>query len=141
MAVKARPDGYHTMTPFFQVENPDGFMQFIQSTYGAEQTQLIRMPDGHVAHAEFRIGDSPLMLTQGTNMPEGIYLYVEDVDSIYRKALDAGATSVTAPEDKFWGDRQAGVRDAWGNMWFLATRKEDVSEEELQRRLTQNRPE
>jgi PhnB protein len=135
MAVKAQPDGYHTITPFYQCEDADAFMEFLKSVFEARQMQIMRMPDGHVAHAEFLIGDSRLMFSQGTNMPEGAYLYLEDVDATYGKALEAGAASVSEPADQFWGDRQAGVKDRWGNMWFLATRKEDVSEEELQKRM------
>lgn len=134
MTLSYKPDGYHTVTPFYQVEDADAFMSFLRDAFDARETQMIRTPEGTVAHAEFVIGDSPIMLTDGGTMPNGVYLYVPDVDSVYSKALQAGAASVSEPEDQFWGDRQAGVRDRWGNMYFIATRKEEVPEDELARR-------
>jgi uncharacterized glyoxalase superfamily protein PhnB len=95
-------------------------------------------PDGVVMHAEVRIGDSMVMLSDGGGewkpMPAVLYLYVPDADATYRRALDAGATSVQEPTTQFYGDRHGGVRDPSGNVWWIATRVEDVSPEELQKR-------
>lgn len=135
MTTKFKPDAYHTITPFFQLRDADRFIEFIKTTFDAEQTEIMRAPDGHVAHAEFRIGDSTVMLAEGDPKPLGLYLYLEDVDAVYRKALQAGGKSSQEPTDQFWGDRQAAVLDQWDNMWFIATNKETVSPEELQRRM------
>jgi PhnB protein len=89
-------------------------------------------------HAEVRIGDSVVMMGEPADesslMPGMIHLYVDDVDTTYQRALQAGATSLREPEDQFYGDRSAGVRDAFGNVWWIATHKEDVSPEEMKRR-------
>ena len=99
----------------------------------------MRDPDGSVRHAEVRIGDSHVMMGEAggewTPMPAGIHLYVEDCDAIYRRALQAGGTSLREPADQFYGDRSAVVRDAFGNRWSLATYIEDVSDEEMSRRM------
>ncbi len=134
MSVRAQPDGYHTITPFFTVKDADRFIDFIGAAFGAETTEMMRTPDGRIGHAEARIGDSPIMIADGATMPSAMYLYLPDVNAVYAKALRAGAASEQEPQDQFWGDRQAAVKDAWGNMWFLATHVEDVSPEELQRR-------
>jgi PhnB protein len=95
-------------------------------------------PDGTVGHAEVRIGGSPVMMGEARGpwpaMPCAIYLYVNDTDAVYRRALAAGATSLMEPADQFYGDRNAGVKDPCGNFWWIATHKEDVSPEELQAR-------
>jgi PhnB protein len=135
MAAKFQPDGYHTLTPFFQVEDADAFMTFVTAVFSAEETEVIRRPDGRVGHAELRIGDSLLMLAEGDRMPIAVYVYLPDVDSVYARALGAGATASSEPADQFWGDRQGAFRDAWGNMWFVATHREDVPVAELQRQM------
>ena len=89
-------------------------------------------------HAEVKIGDSRIMLAEAcgawTPMPTMIHLYVPDTDATYRSALEAGATSLQEPADQFYGDRSGGVKDAFGNHWWIATHKEDLSAEEMQRR-------
>jgi uncharacterized glyoxalase superfamily protein PhnB len=95
-------------------------------------------PDGTIMHAEVRIGDSPVMMGEARGehkpMPGSIYLYVDDTDATYRRALQAGATSLMEPADQFYGDRSASVVDPVGNHWFIATHIEDVPPEELARR-------
>jgi PhnB protein len=95
-------------------------------------------PGGAVLHAEVRIGDSMLMLTDGGGdwkpMPAALYLYVNDADATYQRALTAGATSVMEPVTQFYGDRHGGVKDPSGNIWWIATHVEDVSPEELRKR-------
>ena len=98
------------------------------------------MSDGPIGHAEVRLGDSVIMVSdaQGEEykpMAAGIHLYVEDCDAIYKRALDAGATSIMEPADQFYGDRSAGVRDQFGNHWWIATHKEDLSKEEIAKRM------
>ncbi|CAN5371059.1 hypothetical protein BH18THE2_BH18THE2_33350 [soil metagenome] len=98
------------------------------------------MPDGTIGHAEVRLGDSVIMVSdaQGEEykpMQSGIHLYVEDCDSIYKRALEAGATSIMEPADQFYGDRSAGVKDQFGNRWWIATHKEDLSKEEIAKRM------
>ena len=105
----------------------------------------MRLPDGRVMHAQVRIGDSPIMMGQAREewpaMPACIYLYVEDADAGYEKALAAGATSLEVPRDEFYGDRHGSVRDSQGNIWWIATHIEDVSPEEIERRAAEMRGE
>jgi PhnB protein len=140
MAVKAKPDAYRTLTPFFQVQEADRFIEFMKTVFGAQETEMMRRPDGTVAHAEFRIGDSMVMLGQSETMPLALYVYLDDVDGVFRKGLEAGGASEQDPVDQPWGDRQASVKDPWGNLWFIATHKEDVSMEELERRMAAAAP-
>jgi len=94
--------------------------------------------DGSIGHAEVRIGDSVIMLSDARDqwkpLQSAVYLYVPDTDVVYRRALEAGATSVMEPADQFYGDRNAGVQDPAGNFWWIGTHQEDVSREELERR-------
>ena len=93
-----------------------------------------------IQHARVRVGDSPIMMGEPvgdiTPMPATLYVYVDDPDAAYERALKAGAISVRAPADQFYGDRNAGVQDASGNQWWMAAHKEDVSPEELANRLS-----
>lgn len=136
--VKPIPDGYHTVTPYLIVEGVAGLIDFLKQAFDAVETERLPGPDGKVGHGEVRIGDSIVMMGEASGewkaMPGFIYLYVNDTDATYKRALDAGATSVMEPADQFYGDRNAGVKDASGNMWWIATRKENVSPEELRKR-------
>ena len=138
MAVKAIPDGYHTITPYVVVEGAAKFIEFLAQAFGAKVKERMDRPDGKVAHAEVWLGDSILMLGETTPQAKpqsaGIYLYVPDVDATYGSALAAGATSEAEPANQFYGDRNARVRDAWGNSWAMATHVEDVPPEEMMRR-------
>jgi PhnB protein len=141
MAVKPIPDGYRTVTPYLIVQGVDEVLDFMQQAFAAEEK--VRMTDekGSTNHAEFRIGDSLVMVGEASErwspMPGVIHLYVEDCDAIYRRAVEAGGTSVQEPEDQFYGDRMAGVRDVAGNMWWIATHVEDVPPEEMAKRAAQ----
>jgi uncharacterized glyoxalase superfamily protein PhnB len=138
MAVQPKPEGYHTVTPYFIVRGAADLIAFMQQAFGAQERERHGRPDGKIMHAEVRIGDSIVML--GDASPEfepartSIHLYVDDVDGTYRSALDAGGTSLREPEDQFYGDRSAGIQDRFGNQWWLAKHVEDVSPEEMQRR-------
>ena len=132
------PDGYHSVTPYLTVADADRLMLFVKSAFGAQEVLAHRAPDGTIQHAESRIGDSIVMMGRVRGemkpMPGMIYLYVPDVDAVYRAGLDAGGKSLREPADQFYGDRTAAVEDPCGNQWYMATHIEDVSPEEFQRR-------
>lgn len=138
MAVKPIPDGYHSITPYLVVEGAARLLDFAKRAFAAEETMRLAAPHGRIGHAEIRIGDSPVMIADvpagSAPMPATIHLYVADADAAYRHALDAGATSVRPPADQFYGDRNAGIVDPVGNHWWIATRIEDLSPDELARR-------
>ena len=137
MAVKAIPDGYHSVTPYLIVKGAEQLIDFLKEAFGAQETFRMPGPEG-IMHAEVRIGDSAVMMSDAMAefgpMPTMIHLYVEDVDAVYKRALEAGATPVQELKDQFYGDRAGGVRDAFGNLWYIATHVEDVPFEELERR-------
>jgi uncharacterized glyoxalase superfamily protein PhnB len=144
MAVKPIPDGYHSVTPMIVAEGAGKLIDFMKQAFGAEERLRMPMPDGSVAHAELTIGDSVVMVSDATpQWPAAgcsVHLYVEDVDAVYKRALEAGATSRMAPEDRFYGDRAAAVEDPSGNLWSLATHIEDVPEDEMMRRMATMMP-
>ena len=146
MSVSYRPEGYASVTPYLTIDGAAKAIQFYKDAFGA--TELFRMPMGdRIAHAEIRIGDSHVMLSDefpdmgylGPNKRGGatssLMVYVEDVDSAYRRALDAGASQERAVEDQFWGDRMGTLVDPFGHRWSLATHTEEVSGEEMERRM------
>ena len=145
MAVKAIPDGFHSVTPYLVVPGVAQLLDFLKQTF---ETHEVHPPmtrsDGTIMHAEIRIGDSVVMMGEPrdelTPLPGSLYVYVSDVDAVYKRALQAGATSLTEPADQFYGDRTAGVQDPVGNRWWIATHKEDVSPEELAKRAEALRP-
>lgn len=139
MAVKPIPDGYHSITPYLVVPGAMKLIDFLKQGLGATVAEPpMTRPDGAVMHAEVRIGDSIVMMGEPMGdmpaMPATMYLYVPDVDAVYRKALAAGGTSVREPADMFYGDRHGGVKDPSGNVWWIATHIEDVPPDELKRR-------
>lgn len=135
------PSGYHTVTPYMRVTGAAEFIDFLQRAFGAKEHHRSLAPDGAIMHADVTIGDSHLMLTEGkenfASLPGSNFLYVADVDATYRSAIGAGATSMMEPSDQFYGDRTAGVRDPFGNDWWIGTHIEDLSAEELHRRHQQ----
>ncbi len=142
-AVKPIPDGYHTVTPFLNVKGVAKLIDFLKNAFGAEEVMRMPGPDGTVMHAEVSIGNSRLML--GEPMQTGastsaFYVYVSDVDAMFKRALAAGAKSVRPPTDEFWGDRMGTLTDSFGNSWSLATHKEDPTPDEMAKRMAaQNR--
>jgi PhnB protein len=144
---KPIPDGYHTATPYLIVSDAAKAVEFYKRAFGA--TELMRMPgpNGRVAHAEIKIGDSIVMLGEenpkvGIRGPQALggspaflYLYVEDCDRAFNRAVDAGASAVNSLTDQMWGDRSGSVKDPFGHSWWIATHKEDVSMDEMRRRL------
>jgi PhnB protein len=144
--VKPIPDGYHSVTPYLICDGAADAIEYYKKAFGA--TELFRMDhEGKVGHAELKIGDSPIMLADeypqmgyrspkalgGT--PVSIMIYVEDVDTVYKQALDAGATELKPLQDQFYGDRSGTLTDPFGHVWTVATHKEDVTMEEMNRRM------
>jgi PhnB protein len=138
-SVKPIPDGYHVVTPYLAVQGAEKLIDFLKRAFDAKEIERMSMPDGSIGHAEVRIDDSIIMMGDAREemwkaMPSSIYLYVEDCDAVYKRALEAGATSLMEPKDQFYGDRSGGVKDPVGNHWFIATHKEDLSKDELNKR-------
>ena len=138
MSVKPIPEGFHTLTPYIVVSGVGKLIDFLKAAFEAKEILRHCRPDGAVMHAQFQIGDSFIMMGE---LPPGkpalqtaLYLYVPDVDAVYARAVAAGGVSIMAPMDMFYGDRNGGVTDAWGNQWWIATHVEDVSGEEIDRR-------
>lgn len=136
---KPIPQGYHSVTPYLIVEGAPKLIEFLKRTFNAEEKDRMNGPNGRVAHAEVKIGDSIVMMADSTpeNKPNQsqLYIYIDNVDTVYKRALEAGGISVTPPTDQFYGDRSASVKDPMGNIWGIATHVEDVSPEEMQKRM------
>jgi PhnB protein len=139
MPVKPIPEGYATVTPFLIVAGAGKLIDYMKQAFGARERLRMPMPDGGVAHAELEIGDSVVMVSDGSPQFPPIkallHLYVEDADAVFQRALDAGSKVVQPLEDQFYGDRSGTVEDEWGNRWSIATHIEDVSEEEMMKRM------
>jgi len=137
--VQAVPEGFHTVTPYLVVEDAGTLIDFVTRAFDAQLRYAHRQPDGKVTHAEVKIGNSIVMLGSARGdskpIPTALYLYVPNCDELYRRALAAGGTSIGEPKDQFYGDRHGGVKDPCGNSWWVATHVEDVSEQELERRM------
>lgn len=148
MAKKGIPEGYHTVTPYLSVKNAGAALDFYRKALGAEEICRFAMPDGRVGHAQIRVGDSNIMLADefpemkcigpqtlgGTSVR--LYLYVEDADSAFARAIGAGGTELSAVSDQFYGDRAGCFQDPFGHVWTLATNKESLTEEELKMRMS-----
>ena len=140
MPVQPIPEGFRTVTPYLYMKDAAKFIDFVKAAFGAIEHGRMPAPDGTIAHAALQIGDSMVMLSEGEPKPCALFLYVNDVDAQYRRALNAGATSEAEPSDQFWGDRFGSLRDAWGNTWHIATHIEDPSEEEMMKRMAAMAP-
>jgi PhnB protein len=144
MAVKAIPEGYHTAVPYLIVNDADKLLTFLRTAFNGKVKEEHRTPDGKVMHADVMIGDSHIMMGQANEkyraMPGSVLLYVADCDALYNAALKAGAKSVQELKDQFYGDRSGGVEDPTGNHWWISTHVEDVSPEELARRMKTMQP-
>ena len=144
--VKPIPDGYNIVTPYLSIKGAAKAVEFYKSVFGA--TEVVRMPgpDGRIMHAELKIGDSMIMLSDehpqmGALSPQSVggtpitlHLYVANVDAIVQKAVDAGASLDRPVKDQFYGDRTGSLTDPFGHKWYVATHVEDVSPEELKKR-------
>jgi len=139
MAAKPIPDGYHTVTPYLTVSGAPKVIEFLKQAFGAEvPEEIMKRPDGSIAHAQVQIGDSRVMIAEESEIakatPSSLYLYVPNVDSVYQRAIKAGGKSVMEPTDMFYGDRSGCVKDPSGNSWSMATHQEDIAPQELQKR-------
>jgi PhnB protein len=135
--VKSIPEGYHTVTPFLVLKDAHRALEFYAKAFGAEERFRMKTPDGKVSHSEIQIGDSIVMVTDAMHEPvtsASIYLYVPDVDAVFKRAVGAGAQAAMQPTDMFWGDRFGRVTDPFGVRWAIATHVEDVSPDEIARR-------
>jgi len=133
-----RPEGFHTVNPYLIVNGAAQLLDFLTKAFGAEQVgERFKGPDGAIMHAVVRIGDSMVEVSDAPAepMPAALHMYVEDTDAAYRRAMEAGGTSLREPMTTFYGDRSAGVKDPGGNSWWIACNVEDVSQEEMVRRM------
>jgi PhnB protein len=140
MSVKPIPEGYHTVTPFLSLKEAHRAIEFYKKAFGAQESFRMPTPDGKIAHAEIKIGDSTVMLSEATQEPvtsASMYLYVENADVVFERAVTAGAEPAMPVADMFWGDRFGRVIDPFGVRWGIATHKEDLSPEEVGRRAAQ----
>ena len=142
MAVKPIPDGYGTVTPYLTVDDPAPVIEFLKKALDAKEIFAMRDDKGNIGHAEVKVGSSILMLGKARDewksRPGNFYVYVEDCDAIYEKALAAGAISLSKPETQFYGDRHGGVTDSQGNNWWVATHVEDISPDDMKRRAEEH---
>jgi PhnB protein len=136
--VKPIPDGYHTVIPYLVVPGVAQVIDFAKQAFGATEVYVFKRPDGTVQHAEIKIGDSTVMMGEGgpggKHFPAMLYLYMENVDAVYQRAVQAGGKSIREPADQIYGDRVGAVEDAGGNQWWISTHVEDVTSEEIERR-------
>lgn len=149
MTTKPIPDGYHTVTPYLTVKDATSAIEFYKKAFDAKELFRFGAPDGKIAHAELQIGSSRIMLSDefpemGARSPEafggspmGLHLYVEDVDALFARAIAAGGKEEQAVKDQFYGDRSGTLRDPFGHQWTISTHKEDISPEEMNRRMAE----
>ncbi len=144
---KPIPEGYHSVTPYLIIKGATEAIDFYKKAFGA--TELFRMPapGGKIGHAEIKIGDSPIMLADESpemgykspkslgGSPISIMIYVVDVDTVFKRAIAAGGKEQRPVKDQFYGDRSGTLEDPFGHVWHVATHKEDVSPEEMERRM------
>jgi PhnB protein len=147
MPVHFQPEGYHSVTPYLTVRNAEAAIQFYAKVFGAQEVLRLPMPDGKLGHAEIKIGDSHIMLSDefpemGASSPQSLggassstMLYVPDCDAIFHKAIAAGAKQHFPLENKFWGDRAGSFIDPFGHRWTVSTHIEDVPPEEMGQRM------
>jgi PhnB protein len=147
MSVKPIPEGYHTLTPFLTVRNAERAIAFYKQAFGAQERGVAKGPDGKVMHAEVKIGDSVIMLSDefpefGSLSPQsvggspmGLHIYIENVDAAFDRAVKAGAQVEMPVADQFWGDRYGKLKDPFGHKWSIATHVKDMSEDEMKRSM------
>ena len=144
--VKPIPEGYHSITPYLIIGGAAEALEYYKKAFGA--VELFRMEhEGKIGHAEMKIGDSPFMLSDENlamgfkgpkslgGSPVGIMIYVDDCDTIYKQAIEAGGTELKPLQDQFYGDRSGTLADPYGHVWTVATHTEDLSPEEIEKRL------
>ncbi len=138
MTIKPIPDHYTAVTPYLIVPDVQGLIEFLKAAFDAELKECHRRPDGSIGHAEVRVRGAAIMMGQSSEqfppMPGMVYLYTEDTDEAYQRAITAGGESIMEPADMYYGARNAGVRDSCGNVWWIATQIEELTSEEIDRR-------
>ena len=146
MGTKPIPEGYNTVTPYLAVDDAVQAIEYYKKAFGAKERARMEAPDGKIGHAELEIGDSLVMLSDpfphATTRPPkelggtsgSVFMYVEDVDAVVKKAVDEGATITMEVADQFWGDRFGSIQDPFGHSWSIATHVEDVPPEEMAER-------
>ena len=146
MATKPIPEGYHTVTPYLAVDDAAAAIEYYKRVFGAKERVRMEAPGGKIGHAELELGDSLVMLSdsfpQSTTRPPkelggtsgSVFLYVEDVDAVVKRAVESGATVTMEVADQFWGDRFGTITDPFGHVWSIATHVEDVPPEEMAER-------
>jgi uncharacterized glyoxalase superfamily protein PhnB len=142
MSVSFQPAEYHTVSPYLLVADAAKMIDFMQKAFDATVVERHERGDGSVGHAEVKIGDSIVMMggVQGEWKPmqASLYVYVPDADATYARALEHGATPVMPVSKQFYGDKMGGITDPAGNVWWIATRIEDVTHDEIARRAREN---
>ncbi|HWA33011.1 MAG TPA: VOC family protein [Cyclobacteriaceae bacterium] len=135
------PEGFHTVTPYLLVDGAEKFIEFAKEAFDAKLIFISKTDDGKVMHATIQIGDSMVMLSDSMDGMPALstmqFLYVEDADAVFEKALAAKGKSIRELRDEFYGDRAGAIKDPWNNTWWIATHQEDVSDAELKRRAKQ----
>lgn len=147
MPVSYQAEGFHSVTPYLRLKRAAKALEFYQKAFGATELMRLDMPDGRLGHAEIKLGDSVVMLADefpenGIVGPETLgnvtssqMMYVPDVDAFVAKAVAAGATLKMEVADQFWGDRMGKLKDPFGHEWMIATHTEDVSPDEMAKRM------
>ena len=146
MAVKPVPEGYHSVTPYLIINGASRAIDFYKNSFGATEIMRFPGPDGKIAHAEIKIGDSVIMLADEAmaqykspetygGTPVSMMIYVPDVDKTFKQATSNGAKESRAVQDQFYGDRSGTLIDPFGHVWTVATHVEDVSADEMKRRM------
>jgi len=150
MAVKAIPEGYHSVTPYLVVKGAAQAIDFYKKALGAQEMMRMPMPDGRIGHAELKIGDSHIMLADeypemGHRSPQSLggagvslMVYLERVDDIFKQAIAAGAKELQPVKDQFYGDRSGTFQDPFGHVWTVGTHVEDIPPDEMRRRAEQH---
>jgi PhnB protein len=145
MSVKPVPDGYHTLTPFLTVRDAVRAIEFYKQAFGAEERGVMKGPDGKVMHAELKIGDSIIMLSDefpdyGALSPQsiggsamGLHIYLDGVDAAFERAVKAGAEVEMPVMDQFWGDRYGKLKDPFGHKWSIGTHVKDLSMDDMKK--------
>src|SRR5260370_17786017 len=152
MAVKPIAEGYHSVTPYLIANDATEAIEYYKRAFGAIELMRMPAPGGKIGHAEIKIGDSPIMLADefaeiGYKSPQtlrgspvSIMIYVEDVDTVFARAITAGGKEQRPVKDQFYGDRMGTLEDPFGHVWHVATHKEDVPAEEMERRAMAHTP-
>jgi PhnB protein len=150
--VQPIPKGYHTVTPYLIINGAAKAIDFYKKAFGASEIMRMPGPDGKIGHAEIKIGDSPIMMADENpqmgqkspkalgSTPVSVVLYVEDADKVFNQAVSAGAKSVRPMKDQFYGDRMGTLEDPFGHVWSIGTHVEDVSPQEMKKRMAELQP-